>query len=140
MSRTAVMPVTALACLLASAELAPAAACLPPDAGTAMKPAKPTRVTAALRVRPSPVKVGAPFVVELRVCSLDSKPIQRLTIDATMPAHRHGMNYKPEMVDLGGGRHEAKGFLFHMPGRWEIVLSVYGGEQPSHLTLDLDVK
>lgn len=105
-----------------------------------MQSAKPSRVAAALRLRPSPVKVGAPFVVELHVCSLDGKPIRRLAIDATMPAHRHGMNYKPELVDLGDGRYEAKGFLFHMPGKWEIALSVYGEEQPSHLTLGLDVK
>lgn len=140
MNRVAVM---ALACLLASSELGSAASCLSPDAGAAMRSAKPSRVAAALRVRPSPVKVGAPFVVELRVCSLDGKPIERISIDATMPAHRHGMNYKPEMVDLGEGRYEAKGFLFHMPGRWEFALSVYGREQPNQpslMTLGLDVK
>ena len=131
----------ALASLLASAgPLSAATGCLPPDAGAEMKSATPLPVAAALRIRRSPVRVGAPFVVELRVCSLDGKPIERIAIDATMPAHRHGMNYKPEIVDLGEGRHEAKGFLFHMPGRWEITLSVYGGEQPSHLTHGLDVR
>ncbi len=132
--------VTALAYLLATVAPGRAASCLPPDAGAAMQSAMPARVAAALRVRPSPVKVGTPFVVELRVCSLDGKPIERLTIDATMPAHRHGMNYKPELVDLGENRHEARGFLFHMPGRWEFTLSVYSGAQPSHLTLGLDVR
>lgn len=126
--------------LLVAAGPATAAGCLPPDPGAAMKSAKPTTAAAALRLRPSPVKVGEPFVVEIRVCTLDGSRIERIAIDATMPAHRHGMNYKPELVDFGNGRHEARGLLFHMPGKWQIALSVYAGGPPTHLTLDLDIK
>ncbi len=126
--------------LLLTAGPSEAAGCLPPDAGEAMKSAQSAQAAAALRLRPTPVKVGDPFVVEIRACTLDGSRIERLAIDATMPAHRHGMNYKPELVDLGNGRHEARGFLFHMPGTWQIALSVYAGGAPTQLTLDLDIK
>ncbi|MGL5362976.1 MAG: hypothetical protein ACRDBH_08855, partial [Bosea sp. (in: a-proteobacteria)] len=83
-----------------------------------MKGANATPVSAALRFSPTPVKVGAPFVVGITVCA--PAGVERLVIDARMPAHRHGMNYKPEITSKGPGVYEASGFLFHMPGKWEI--------------------
>jgi len=130
----------AAACALALWPLAAAATCLPPDAGQPMTAAGAARFAAALRMNPSPVKVGTPFVVDLRVCALDGAKVERLAIDATMPAHRHGMNYKPKITAQGDGRHEARGFLFHMPGWWEITLSVYADGKPSHLTYGVEIK
>ncbi|MFZ4808612.1 MAG: hypothetical protein ACOYLQ_15255 [Hyphomicrobiaceae bacterium] len=129
-----------LAGALALWPVAAAANCLPPDAGHAMKPAGTARFAAALRTDPSPVKVGTPFVVDLRVCALDGAPIERLAIDATMPAHRHGMNYTPRITAQGDGRHQASGFLFHMPGWWEITLSVYADGRPYRLTHGVEIK
>ena len=57
-----------------------------------------------------------------------------------MPEHRHGMNYKPEISAMGDGLYEGRGFLFHMPGRWEITVSVYSDAEPSHLKFDFEVK
>lgn len=48
--------------------------------------------------------------------------------DATMPEHRHGMNYKPSIAVQGGGRFRSEGWMFHMPGRWEFVFEA-GGER-----------
>jgi len=45
-------------------------------------------------------------------------------VDAWMPEHRHGMNYKPSVVALGAGRYRADGLMFHMSGRWEFVFEV----------------
>ena len=50
------------------------------------------------------------------------------------------MNYKPEITDLGQGRYQAKGLLFHMPGRWEFAVTVTSGGTPTRLTLDVDVR
>lgn len=105
-----------------------------------MHPQSPSVFSAALRTRPSPVKVGMPFAIDLRVCAADGAQIDRVTIDATMPAHRHGMNYKPELIAKGIGNYVGRGFLFHMPGRWEIALTVYRDETPTYLTLGIDVK
>jgi nitrogen fixation protein FixH len=114
------------------------AACLAAHAGLVMQGSP--AFEAALQTKPARIVVGEPFVVYVRVCDADGKPIDRLTIDAAMPAHRHGMNYRTEISALGEGRYEARGFLFHMPGRWEITLSIYSGTAPKHLKLSLDVK
>jgi hypothetical protein len=129
-----------LATLTVAAAPARASSCLPADAGVPMQSTTPQPYAAALRTDPATVSVGKPFIVELQVCAGDGARIERLVIDATMPAHRHGMNYKPELVALGAGRHEGRGFLFHMPGRWEFQLSVYGAATPAVLKLGVDVK
>ncbi len=128
--------------LLLSAAGAESSSCLPPDVGTPMSATTSGPVAAALRFSPATVKVGSPFVIDISVCSLNNARIERLAIDARMPAHRHGMNYKPEIASKGDGSYEARGFLFHMPGRWEITLSVTGaaGGKPQYLTLELDVR
>ena len=41
-----------------------------------------------------------------------------------MPEHKHGMNYAPEVKQLGPGRWRAEGLMFHMPGKWEFVFEV----------------
>jgi hypothetical protein len=45
-------------------------------------------------------------------------------VDATMPEHRHGMNYRAGIKSLGEGRWRAEGLLLHMPGRWELRFDV----------------
>jgi len=42
-----------------------------------------------------------------------------------MPDHQHGMNYKPT-VALTGFEARAKGLLFHMPGKWQLILNMAG--------------
>ena len=49
---------------------------------------------------------------------------RRLLLGEGHPAHRHGMNYRPSISALGGGRFRAEGLLFHMPGRWELVFEL----------------
>jgi len=69
----------------------------------------------AYRFEPAP-KVGRPFAALIRVCG----PAAKLAaVDATMPAHRHGMNYKPTVSETEQG-YRAEGFLLHMPGAWEF--------------------
>lgn len=67
------------------------------------------------------IAVGRHFVVELQLCPADA----RLTkVDASMPAHRHGMNYRPSLTALGEGRYRAEGLMFHMAGDWELRFEV----------------
>lgn len=94
---------------------------------------------AALSVGSQTPKVGAPFDVELKVCSPGGRAIDRLAVDATMPAHKHGMNYQPQLSKAADGHYKATGFLFHMPGVWQISVSIYSDGKPSHLSVDIDV-
>jgi hypothetical protein len=132
--------VLACALLAAAAGQVTAEGCLPADAGVVFRALDDAHVRAALRTEPATIKVGAPFVVALAVCSDTGAAVERLAIDATMPAHRHGMNYKPSITAIGDGRYEGRGFLFHMPGAWEFAVTVYTGGAPSRLKLDVVVK
>jgi hypothetical protein len=94
------------------------------------------RFVARFRLEPANVEVGDPFHVALALCGKAGAPVPsfpEIVVDAHMPDHRHGMNYKPEVKALGGGRYVAEGFVFHMSGRWEIVVEVRAGGRTDRL-------
>jgi hypothetical protein len=70
---------------------------------------------------PAPIVVAKPFALLITLCPADAE-LKR--VDATMPEHRHGMNYRPGIEPLGPGRWRAQGLLWHMGGRWELRLDV----------------
>lgn len=70
----------------------------------------------AWKVESNRIVVGEPFVLLLSTCPADA---QVLRVDATMPEHRHGMNYRPGILSQGEGRWRVEGLLWHMAGRWE---------------------
>lgn len=75
------------------------------------------------RTDPEPVKVGERFAIEATVCPRRvGATVQSLAVDATMPEHRHGMNYTPEITRTGPQAFRADGLLLHMPGRWQVSL------------------
>lgn len=76
-------------------------------------------------VDPHPVRSGLPLRLRGVVCG----PARLLRVDADMPAHRHGMNYRPTLRFLDGDGFEAEGLLLHMPGRWRIRFEVLHGGQ-----------
>ena len=83
--------------------------------------------TAWWQPAPAPVPVGIHFSVRFRLCG---PPVRRVGVRGWMPDHRHGMNYRPAVTlnSLSGNglSGAAEGLLFHMPGRWQIVLEVAG--------------
>lgn len=90
------------------------------------------------RSEPAVIEIGRPFAVEAIVCVKD--PTIRatgLSIDAFMPKHRHGMNYRAEVSAKGSGRYVAEGMLFHMPGRWRFLFDVEVGGRIEHLWQDI---
>lgn len=82
------------------------------------------------------LRAGAHFALEVAVCP----PPQRLQVDAWMPAHRHGMNYRPSIEHLGGGRYRAEGLMFHMPGRWEFLFELHAGGETERVARPVDVE
>lgn len=78
-------------------------------------------VQAAWKVDGAPIAVGRFFAIEVQLCPVGAV-LSRA--DATMPEHRHGMNYRPSVKSLGDGRWRVEGLMFHMPGRWELQLDV----------------
>lgn len=78
-------------------------------------------VQAVWQAKPATIVVGQPFALLITLCPADA---QLLRVDATMPEHRHGMNYRASLKPLGDGRWRAEGLLWHMSGRWELRLDV----------------
>ena len=82
------------------------------------------------RTLPPAIELGRHFIVEAIVCA-DGSPPALTRVDADMPEHRHGMNYRPSLKETGAGRYVAEGLLFHMAGRWRLLFDV---EQAGHRT------
>jgi hypothetical protein len=83
-------------------------------------PAHAAGVTVAFVPDPAPWAVSRHFALRGRVCG----PARLLRVDADMPAHRHGMNYRPTLQWQEAGRFTAQGLMLHMPGRWRIRFEV----------------
>lgn len=120
-----------LLCGLAS----PALAC--GEAASRMVAEKPQELEVFARL--DPISVSKPFGLELILCGNTSATA--IEADAWMPAHKHGMNYTPEINALGDGRYAVSNMVFHMPGKWQVrVLLQAPDQQPTTYLLDVDVK
>jgi YtkA-like len=93
------------------------------------------RYAIAYTTAPDPIAVGQHFVVEFAVCARDgARPLQSVRVDANMPEHKHGMNYRPGVTTVRPGIYRAEGLLFHMPGRWELTFDVAAGNTTERMT------
>lgn len=111
------------ATLLALAAVVPAAqaqtAC--PAAAPGAQVLREAGVQVQWQPVPAVITVGKAFALDISVCPTSAELTR---VDASMPEHRHGMNYRPSLKSLGGGRWRAEGLLWHMSGRWELRLDL----------------
>ncbi len=99
---------------------APAVAACPPNAVDG-RLLSADAVQAAWRVDGPPIVNGRHFALLLQLCPAGARLAK---VDASMPEHRHGMNYRPSLAALGDGRYRVDGLMFHMAGRWELRFDV----------------
>jgi hypothetical protein len=98
-------------------------------------------VVIAWRAEPQPIPIGRHFRLRVLACSASGVLLQGpLAIDAEMPAHRHGMNYRPSVTRTGDGSFDVEGMLFHMPGHWQITFELGGGMARRRLTADVTIE
>jgi cytochrome c peroxidase len=86
------------------------------------------------------VPVGRHFELRFVVC--DGTGIRsdaKVRVDADMPAHRHGMNYRASVSPLGAGVYRAHGLMFHMPGRWRVIFDIEVGGRTQRATHEFEV-
>ena len=92
-------------------------------------------VEVAYRWDPAELKVGQFFAVEVIVCPTPGSTVSISSIDAIMPAHGHGMNYRPKAERIAPDRYRFAGLMLHMPGKWLITFSIgHGSTGPDLVT------
>ena len=82
---------------------------------------------------------GTFFVLELVACDTEGRPANLTSVDAVMPAHGHGMNYKPVVTQTAQGRFQAEGMMFHMTGVWQFRFRVVNDDVNVMIVSDRDV-
>jgi hypothetical protein len=93
-----------------------------------------SRYAIAYTTDPAAIAVGRHFVVDFVVCPRAGSPVpQAVRVDANMPEHRHGMNYRAAVVRSPAGVYRADGMLFHMPGRWDMTFDIVAGNRTDRL-------
>lgn len=96
--------------------------------------------TAAKGDKAGRIPLAKLFALEVQLCDRGGVSGARLrSADATMPEHRHGMNYRPLITPLGAGRFRVEGLMFHMAGRWELVFEVRTGKEVTRFTHDVHI-
>ena len=123
-----------LAALVAGALAAPALACVP-DLPGAARTLEAGRYSVAYRAVPDKLPVSQHFSLLIAVCANPGAPqLETVTVDAQMPEHRHGMNYKASIKRESSSRYRADGLMFHMPGRWEIIFELRAAGRTDRVT------
>jgi hypothetical protein len=98
----------------------------------------------AYRTQPPKIAVGKHFSLDIVTCAKGGAPDPvNVAVDAFMPEHGHGMNYKAVVKAAGntqasapvaGAHFRADGLMFHMPGRWDLYFDVQGAGRTERLT------
>jgi len=125
---------------LAAVLLAPLpclAAC--PDAAEGFARLATTDAEIAYRWQPAPLKVGQFFTMDVIACRA-SGTVETIIVDAQMPAHGHGMNYRPRATQTDPSRFQVSGLMLHMPGRWRLTVDLVQADRRTRLEHDIDLK
>jgi len=129
------------AVLLVLASLALPFSAMAADCGADLKGAQKVesaRYVLAYRTQPGKIVIGKSFAMDLAICPKGGNPAaDGVQVDAQMPEHGHGMNYKAAIKPAGNGRFRADGMMLHMPGHWEFTFDVKGGGKTDKLTNSL---
>jgi hypothetical protein len=78
---------------------------------------------------PDNITVGHPFELHIIACHNEKPFTGNVAATAIMPAHNHGMNYRPSFEMTKPGKHIGSGFLFHMFGTWRLQLNFFSDER-----------
>jgi hypothetical protein len=115
-------------------------ACEPHLKGSGIEKIEGKRYVLAWRAVP-PIHVSEFFTLEVALCSRDGQPrVATLRVDAQMPEHQHGTNYRASVRPQGPDRFVVEGLLLHMPGRWEFSFDVNAGADRESLRTSVQVE
>jgi len=124
-----------VSCVVVEAFAFAGKACQVPDNWSLLETSQKESAAAIVDLQTDKISLGQPFSFKFALCDKAHSIPDRVTADAIMPAHQHGMNYTPTVAfDEASKSFEVEDFLFHMPGEWEITISSYHGETATHYT------
>jgi hypothetical protein len=127
---------TTLAAVVAATLGAPAMACPAESAGFTRLASPEAEV--AYRWEPASPRVGQFVGLEVVACRGPlAAPVEDIAVDATMPAHGHGMNYRPVSQRLATGHFRVQGLMLHMAGHWRLTIDLFQGDTRTRLARDL---
>ncbi|MFT5465812.1 MAG: cytochrome c peroxidase [Verrucomicrobiales bacterium] len=86
----------------------------------------------------NPIARSLHFSLDLRV-EPASEGLE-VSVNADMPAHRHGMNTQPEVTEVESGRYRVDGMLFHMAGDWVIEVEITEGTRTERVSFPVYVE
>jgi hypothetical protein len=135
---TGLPPALVALAFLLLAPLPSFAAC--PDAAQGYARLSTPDAEIAYRWQPDALKVGQFFSMDVVACRVpDGGAAQTIIVDAQMPAHGHGMNYRPTTTESGPTRFQVSGLMLHMPGRWRLTIDLVQADRRTRLTRDIDL-
>jgi hypothetical protein len=115
-------------------------ACEPHLKGAGVQKIDGKRYVLAWRAVP-PIHVSEFFTLEVALCSREGQPrVATLRVDAQMPEHQHGTNYRASVRPQGPDRFVVEGLLLHMPGHWEFTFDVNAGADRESLRTSVQVE
>ncbi|MFQ5413769.1 MAG: FixH family protein [Phycisphaerae bacterium] len=98
----------------------------------------------AYRPVPDPIPMNDMFELEVLVAPRGTErvtpPDVDLAVDASMPAHRHGMTTRARVTRTGPGRYHVDGLLFHMPGHWELYFDITRDGETERAQVNVDLE
>ena len=100
-----------------------------------------SRYVVAYVTVPTPIVANEHFAIDFVVCPRAGPATpDSVRVDASMPEHRHGMNYRPTIVASKNGRFRAEGLLFHMSGRWDLTFELAGAAGTERLSATVELE
>ncbi|MBM3984281.1 MAG: hypothetical protein FJ296_01100 [Planctomycetes bacterium] len=87
--------------------------------------------------------LNQPFSLRLRAEQVlpepQSAPVRKVQFHALMPDHDHGMQRTPRLTQTAPGEYLVEGLLFHMRGRWVVLVDVFAGSASGQAAISFEV-
>lgn len=87
----------------------------------------------------SPLEINMIHSWRLVIRDSRQQPVNNATINVTggMPDHDHGIPTQPQVTSQpAAGSYLLEGVRFHMPGKWQIIVSVETEQQSSQAVIE----
>lgn len=95
----------------------------------------------AYRWEPGELKVGQFFAADVIACRAPGPAaVREIVLDAQMPAHGHGMNYRPTTTQTAPDRFRFTGLMLHMTGKWRLTFDLFQDGRSTRLVQEVTLK